>query len=140
MLERILQLLKPGGFAVIKTVDDSMKTSSPDPEHLMDQVLAFYDKHVRPFTPHTLDTDRYNGSKCYSLLKDAGFDDVRLGVFHTDTAEKTTAEREALFERMTYFRRNARMPRDRQAPTWTISWRDGTTFSFKTTTSSTPLP
>lgn len=106
MLERILQLLKPGGFAVIKTVDDSMKTSSPDPEHLMDQVLAFYDKHVRPFTPHTLDTDRYNGSKCYSLLKDAGFDDVRLGVFHTDTAEKTTAEREALFERMTYFRRN----------------------------------
>lgn len=106
MLDRIFRLLKPSGFAVIKTVDDSMKTSAPDPEHAMDRVLAFYDEHVRPFTPHTLNTDRYNGSKCYGLLKDAGFHDVRIGVFHTDTAEKSAAEREALFERMTYFRRN----------------------------------
>ncbi len=105
-LKHIRDLLKPGGFVVIKTVDDSMKASSPDPEHLMAQVLAFYDEHVRPFTPHTANTDRYNGAKCYSMLKQAGFADARIGVFHTDTAGMAPAEREALFERMTYFRRN----------------------------------
>ena len=106
MLELMARLLKPGGFLVIKTVDDAMKVSSPDPDRLMAGVLSLYDKYVQPNTPHTRSTDRYNGSKCYSLLKHAGFADVRIGVFHTDTAEKTTQEKAALFERMTYFRKH----------------------------------
>lgn len=105
MLELMVKLLKPGGFLVIKTVDDAMKVSSPDPDHLMAGVLSLYDEYVRPNMPHTLNTDRYNGSKCYGLLKHAGLSDVRIGVFHTDTAEKTAQEKAALFERMTYFRR-----------------------------------
>ncbi|MDO4290262.1 MAG: ribosomal protein S18-alanine N-acetyltransferase [Eggerthellaceae bacterium] len=106
MLELMARLLKPGGFLVIKTVDDAMKVSSPDPDRLMAGVLSLYDEYVRPNMPHTRNTDRYNGSKCYSLLKHAGFADVRIGVFHTDTAEKTAQEKAALFERMTYFRRH----------------------------------
>ena len=47
-------LLTPGGFVVVKTVDDGAKASWPDPDRLMSQVLALYDEAVRPYVALSL--------------------------------------------------------------------------------------
>lgn len=96
--------LKPGGWFVIKTVDDSLKASSPDPDQVMKRVFARYEEVVRPNMAHTAGTDRNNGAACYGLLRDAGFTDVKVMITHADTAGLTRDERLVLFERMTYFR------------------------------------
>ncbi|MDO4502163.1 MAG: ribosomal protein S18-alanine N-acetyltransferase [Coriobacteriia bacterium] len=103
---KAFDLLNPGGFCVIKTVDDSTNISSPDPQNLMRRLYALYDEHVLPNTPHTRNTDRNNGSKCYGLLKDAGFNNVAVRTLPSDTANKTPQERAKLFERLTYYRKN----------------------------------
>ena len=96
--------LKPGGWFVIKTVDDSLKASAPDPDQVMKRVFARYEEAVRPNMAHTAHTDRNNGAACYGLLCDGGFTDVKVLITHTNTAGMTRDERLALFERMTYFR------------------------------------
>lgn len=103
---RAFQLLAPGGFVVVKTVDDSAKLSYPDSDNVMHRLFALYEQHVLPNTPWTALTDRRNGQKCYTLMKRAGFDNVRIRMFLVDTAEKSLDERRALFERCVYFRRN----------------------------------
>lgn len=105
--------LKPGGFVVIKTVDDSLKASWPDPDGIMRQVMAFYEDRVRATKPHTRHTDRNNGAKCYGLLCDAGFEGVSIDVRHATTAGLGRDERLAFFERMTYFRKPS--PEDAEA-------------------------
>ncbi len=101
---KALQCLKPGGWVVIKTVDDSLKASSPDPERVMERVFARYEEAVRPKVPHTAHTDRCNGAACYGLLRNAGFAPVEVMVTHKNTASMDRDERLALFDRMTYFR------------------------------------
>lgn len=96
--------LKPGGWLVIKSVDDSMKASAPDPDEVMKRVFARYEEVVRPRMAHTLGTDRNNGSACYGILRNAGFVDVDVLITHTSTAGMNREERLGLFERMTYFR------------------------------------
>lgn len=103
---KAFELLNPGGFCVIKTIDDSANVSAPDPERLMKRVYALYEEHVLPNTPHTRNTDRNNGSKCYGLLKDAGFENIAVRTLASDTANKTSEERAQLFERLTYYRKN----------------------------------
>lgn len=105
-LKNVLRLLKPGGFVVIKTIDDSNKMSYPDPDNVMRRLFALYEKHTLPFTPHTSHTDRNNGAKCYSLLKNAGFNNIAIRTTLADTAGKSLEERRALYERCTYFRKN----------------------------------
>lgn len=104
-LRNVFRLLKPGGYIVIKTIDDSLMISSPDPENVVQQVTSFYAENVRPFCAHTANTDRFNGKKCPTLLMNVGFDAVRLKVLYTDTLGKSVKERADLFERLTYFRR-----------------------------------
>lgn len=101
---KLYSLLAPGGCVVIKTIDDSAKLSFPDPHGVMKQVMEFYDTSVRPYVGHTVYTDRNNGSKCPSFLMTAGFTDVRVDIVHTNTCGLDIAQREALFERLTYFR------------------------------------
>lgn len=96
--------LKPGGWLVIKTVDDSLKASAPDPDQVMKRVFARYEEVVRPNMAHTTGTDRNNGAACYGILRNAGFVDITVSQTHTNTAGMTRDERLALFERMTYFR------------------------------------
>ena len=103
---KAFELLKPGGFCVIKTIDDSANVSAPDPDRLMKRLYALYEEHVLPNTPHTRNTDRNNGSKCYGLLKDAGFQNIAVRTLASDTANKTPEERAQLFERLTYYRKN----------------------------------
>ncbi len=104
-LRNVYRLLKPGGYIVIKTIDDSNKMSYPDPENVMKRLFALYEKHTLPFTPHTSHTDRNNGSKCYTLLKHAGFENIAIRTTLADTSGKSLEERRALFERCTYFRK-----------------------------------
>lgn len=101
---KALRCLKPGGWLVIKTVDDALKASSPDPDRVMERVFARYEEAVRPRMPHTACTDRNNGAACYGILREAGFDPVEVSVSHASTAGLSLEERLALFERMTYFR------------------------------------
>lgn len=105
-LDNVFRMLKPGGFVCIKTIDDHFKASYPDPQNVMRRLFALYDEYVLPNTPHTAHTDRYNGSKCYSLLHDAGFFNIAIRTTTTDTSGMTLDKRKALFERGTYFRRN----------------------------------
>ncbi|MEG0990635.1 MAG: ribosomal protein S18-alanine N-acetyltransferase [Gordonibacter sp.] len=105
-LQRAFCLLAPGGFVIVKTVDDAAKLSYPDPGNAMRRLFALYEQHVLPHTPHTACTDRYNGRKCYTLMKHAGFGNVAVRLFQADTAGKSLEERRALFERCVYFRRN----------------------------------
>lgn len=105
-LDKAFCLLAPGGFTVVKTVDDGAKLSYPDPDDVMRRLLGLYDAHVRPNTPWTARTDRCNGRKCYTLMRRAGFGNVQVRTFSADTAGKTLEERRALFERCVYFRRN----------------------------------
>lgn len=103
---KAFSLLKPGGWVVVKTVDDSLKLSSPDPENVMRRLFSLYERYVLPETEHTRFTDRYYGQKGYGHLKEAGFETVQAKLFSVDTAGKTREERRALFERCVYFRRN----------------------------------
>lgn len=105
-LANTMRMLKPGGFVIIKTIDDTLMMSHPDPEGIVKQIACLYDKSVRPFKRHTSFTDRYIGSKCYSLLVDAGFESVYIRVMYTDTAGKKMHEKLSLFERVTYYRCN----------------------------------
>ncbi len=105
-LDKAHRLLAPGGFVIVKTTDDAAKLSFPDPENVMRRLFALYEEHVLPNTSWTACTDRYNGEKCYALMKRAGFENVRVALFSTDTAEKSPSQRHALFERCVYFRRN----------------------------------
>ena len=105
-LRNVFRLLKPGGFVVIKTVDDSNKMSYPDPDGVMRRLFALYEQYTLPNTPHTQHTDRNNGSKCYTLLKHAGFANIAVRTTLADTSGKSLDERRALFERCTYFRKH----------------------------------
>ena len=104
------RLLKPGGYIVIKTFDDSCKLSYPDPNHVMKRLFNLYETQVLPRTEHTRYTDRNNGQKCAGYLSAAGFEEVTLKIHTTDTLNKNVADRLALFNRYTYFRRN--IPKD----------------------------
>lgn len=104
--KKAFSLLKPGGWIVVKTVDDSLKLSSPDPENVMRRLFSLYERYVLPETEHTRFTDRYYGQKGYGHLREAGFEGVRAKLFSVDTAGKTREDRRALFERCVYFRRN----------------------------------
>lgn len=99
------RLLKPGGFIVVKTVDDGAKVSYPDPHDALGRVLSLYDRHVLPNVSWTARTDRYLGRKCLTLFANAGFGNIAVASFPADTAGKTRAERLELFERCMYFRR-----------------------------------
>lgn len=99
------RLLAPGGFIVVKTVDDGMKSSSPDPDGAMARAFSFYEEHVLPATEHTRFTDRYFGRACPGLLADEGFEDVTCTLFTTSTVGMGLSDRRALFERCAYFRR-----------------------------------
>lgn len=99
-------LLTPGGFVVVKTVDDGAKASWPDPDRLMSQVLALYDEAVRPYVAHTAHTDRYLGMRCGRMLSDAGFSDVGMTAKHATTVGMDAMARREFFERMVYFRRH----------------------------------
>lgn len=105
-LAKVERLLTPGGFVVVKTVDDAAKLSYPDPDGVMRRLFALYEQHVLPNTPHTARTDRYNGEKCYTFMRRAGLANVQVRTFSADTAGKSLDERRALFERCVYFRRN----------------------------------
>lgn len=100
------RLLAPGGFVVVRTIDDALKMSYPDPENVMRRLFSLYEQHVLRATSWTTSTDRYQGEKCYTLLKQAGFANVCVRAFLHDTTEKTKEERLSLFERCVYFRRN----------------------------------
>lgn len=102
----VFRMLKPGGFVVMKTIDDSLMISSPDPCHIVSQATHFYASAVLPFCAHTAHTDRFVGQKCPTLLLGTGFSAVKMKVLYTDTLGKTAKERASLFERLTYFRRN----------------------------------
>lgn len=104
--ERAYRLLKPGGWIVVKTVDDSLKLSFPDPENAMRRLFSLYERYVLPETEHTRFTDRYYGQKGHAHLRQTGFEDVQVRLFSSDTVGKTREERRALFERCVYFRRN----------------------------------
>lgn len=104
--EKAYRLLKPGGWIIVKTVDDSLKVSYPDPENVMRRLFSLYEHYVLPATEHTRFTDRYHGQKCYAHLKRAGFRDVNVRLFSAGTVGKTRNERMDLFERCAYFRRN----------------------------------
>lgn len=104
-LDKAFSLLAEGGWLVIKTVDDSMKVSCPDPDNVMGRVLDLYERYVRPNMEYTRHTDRCNGAKCAAMLHAAGFSDVRLFIDHAMTLGRSMSERRALFDRMTYFRR-----------------------------------
>ena len=106
VLQNVYRLLKPGGYVVIKTVDDSCNISCPDPINTMRRLYKLYEEYVVHNTPHTAYTDRNNGSKCYSLLQHAGFTSISVSEIPTSTAGKTKEERLGLFERGTYFRKN----------------------------------
>ncbi len=105
-LRKIHSLLKDGGSIILKTVDDSMKVSSPDPDGVMRNVFSCYEAYVKRETGHTRFTDRYCGSKVHSLLVDAGFQPMRTMVFHSNTTGMSLEDRKRLFEQMVYFRRN----------------------------------
>ena len=104
-LANVMRLLKPGGYVIIKTVDDSNKMSYPDPDNVMTRLFALYEQYTLPNTEHTRYTDRNNGSKCYTLLKHAGFTNIAIRTTLADTAGKSLEERRALYERCTYFRK-----------------------------------
>ena len=104
------RLLKPGGYIVIKTFDDSCKLSYPDPNHVMKRLFNLYETNILPHTEHTRYTDRNNGQKCPSYLSAVGFKEIAVKVHTTDTLNKSIAERLALFNRYTYFRRS--IPKD----------------------------
>lgn len=104
------RLLKPGGYIVIKTFDDSCKLSYPDPNHVMKRLFNLYETNILPHTEHTRYTDRNNGQKCPGYLSAVGFKEIAVKVHTTDTLNKSIAERLALFNRYTYFRRS--IPKD----------------------------
>ena len=103
--ENAFRLLKPGGYIVIKTFDDSCKISYPDPNQIMRRLFSLYETSVLPYTEHTRYTDRNNGQKCPGYLSTAGFKDISVKIHTTDTLNKSVAERLALYDRFTYFRR-----------------------------------
>ncbi len=105
-LQKAYRLLKPGGFLIVKTTDDAVKISYPDPSNVMRRFFDMYERHVLPNTPWTSSTDRYLGQKCYTLFGEAGFENTRIATFVEDTAGKSLYERIALFERNASFRMN----------------------------------
>lgn len=108
------RLLKPGGFIIIKTIDDSCKISYPDPDQVMKKLFKLYETYVLPHTIHTRYTDRNNGQKCPKYLSNAGFEEINIKIHTSDTLNKNASERLALYDRFTYFRRTIpdEMPRN----------------------------
>lgn len=105
-LQRVFRLLAPGGFVIVKTADDAVKLSYPDPDEVMHRLFVFYEQQVLPHAPHAAYADRYQGQKCYSFMKRARFDNVAVRLFSNDTVGKDREERRALFERCVCFQRN----------------------------------
>ncbi len=103
-MKKAFELLRDGGWIVIKTVDDSMKTSYPDEDKVMLSVFDLYENYVLPNVAHTANTDRNFGKKCNAILACAGFKDIKLIVTHANTVGLDRGARETLFDRMTYFR------------------------------------
>lgn len=103
---KAFRLLEPGGFIIVKTVDDSAKESYPDPARVLERLMSLYEHYVLPLAPWTADTDRHLGGKCFTVLSNAGFTGVGITHFVEDTAGKTAAERQALFDRCMHFRTN----------------------------------
>lgn len=104
-VSKAYSLLKDGGRIVIKTVDDSAKLSYPDQNDVMRRLFDLYEEYVLPLVAHTAHTDRHFGSKCPTLLRQAGFEDIHVDIAHSNTFDKSIEQRRALFDRMTYFRR-----------------------------------
>lgn len=100
------RLLRPGGYVVIKTFDDSCKISYPDPDRVMRRLFELYETEILPHTTHTRYTDRNNGQKCPFYLRTAGFEEINISITTTDSLNKTLEQRRVLYERFTYFRRN----------------------------------
>lgn len=104
-LAKAFRLLAPGGWVVVKTVDDSAKISHPDPDRIMERLFELYEAEVRPRVAHTAHTDRRFGSACPSLLHAAGFVGIQAAITHANTAGLDADRRAQLFERLVYFRR-----------------------------------
>ncbi len=103
-LAKAYRLLNPGGFMIVKTTNDAAKTSYPDPQNVMQKIFTLCDERIMPRTKLMANTDRYQGQKCYTQFKHAGFENTRTATFVEDTAGKTLDERIAIFERCANFR------------------------------------
>lgn len=104
--EKMLRILKkfllPGGYVVLRGSDDGSKVCYPH-EDLMNKII-----NMTYSVPGV--SDRKNGRKLYSQVKNAYFKDIQTFSFSKDTSGFELEEREKLFEesfsyRINYFKK-----------------------------------
>lgn len=95
-------LLKPNGYFVIKTIDDSTKCANKQND-ILQFVMEYYQKCVAPFQELRRHTNRYIGSEIPTLLSDFYYNVARYEYTQT-TKGLSTDERIRLFDKCFHFR------------------------------------
>lgn len=90
LLRNVFDLMSENGKIILRGSDDGGKLCYPGNE-LMHEIFERYAKLIST-------SDRFNGRKLYSQLSNAGFSDIKMTYFVTDTCGKTRRDKEFLFD------------------------------------------
>ncbi len=94
LLKIIRKFLSPGGYLIIRDIDDGFNVAYPDREKIFEQTINYCSESE--FSGY-----RKSGREIYTMLKDTGFKNIKLENLGLSTAGMDYDEREALFD--TYF-------------------------------------
>lgn len=97
-LRRIRKFIIDEGFIYLRGSDDSSKICYPHSDCLKEIVTKYLNAKGT--------SDRLNGQKLYTQLRNAGFNDIKIFSLMTDTSQRNMEEKEQLFEESFNYRIN----------------------------------
>lgn len=95
-------LLKPGGYFIIKTVDDSTKFANYQND-VLQYIMWYYQKYVAPFQKLRVHTDRFIGSSVVNLLEGMYYN-ITCYDYKQTTKNLSKEDRLKLYEKCFHFR------------------------------------
>mgnify|MGYP004480467597 FL=1 len=95
-------LLKPGGYFIIKTVDDSTKFANYQND-VLQYTMHYYQTYVAPFQKLRVNTNRFIGSSVVNLLEGMYYNITRYDYKQT-TKNLSKEDRLKLYEKCFHFR------------------------------------
>lgn len=112
VVRKLRELLKPGGYLVIRGSDDGSKFAYGD-DGLVERII---DKTYKVEGV----SDRKNGRKIYSWLKSGGFNDIKIHFDNIDTSymdfdQKSNLFKESFSYRINYFRKKYEKDRSEES-------------------------
>jgi len=91
VLRGLRKLMNPGGVIVIRTLDDQLSLSHPDPECLVDEIFELSER-----IPGM--SNRHHAREIYHQLWKTGFREQKTFLGFIDTAGKTIEERRSVYK------------------------------------------